>query len=71
MRNASVWVIASGAALSLILGLVAPIDEAAERRNGSDLTANTVCVPFVASDAHYVKVEWRPDAPERAPTFDF
>ncbi len=71
LKNASVWVIASGTALSLVLGLVAPVDEAVKRRNASDVAANVSCTPFIANDVRHAEVELRLDATVSRPSFDF
>ncbi|HEX6994686.1 MAG TPA: hypothetical protein VF339_11135 [Gammaproteobacteria bacterium] len=72
MKYASVWVIASGTAMSLILGLAAPVEQTAQRRaSGSDVAANGVCAPFIANDVRYAEVELRLDAPEPRTRFEF
>jgi len=72
MKNASVWIIGSATALSLILGLVAPIEGAMQRQaSAPDFAGNGSCVPFIANDVRYAEVELRLDAPERRPSFGF
>jgi|SRR5690606_2465341 len=76
MKHANVWVICSGLGLSLILGLVAPLEgleppDASRQTGVADFVSTGPCVPFVADDVRYAEVELRLDSVDLRPRFEF
>ena len=75
MKNANAWVICGVLVSSLILGLVAPLDESAEpashRSNGTDLAAMPSCAPFTVKSVKYAEVDLRLGADKPQASFGF
>lgn len=75
MKNANVWVICGGLALSLIAGLAAPLDESRQRaqtrRSDGSVASIDSCAPFIARGVRYAEVELRLDPEEREASFGF